>query len=120
MLCSLINSPLVPCLICPDAKNPSPLVSNAARNVSCAQIDEKERFLFALLLGMTASGLFLRFLPRNLHKGFRRHGTAPRAALLIKKSQHFAQRIGICRVPQKSSVPPNVDQSHLFQFFQVM
>src|SRR5882672_2352776 len=99
---------------------PKPLVSSTARNLSCAAIDEKEIFLLVLLLGITASGLFLLFLPRNLHKGFRRHGTAPRAALLIKKSQHFAQRIGICRVPQKSSIPPNVDQSHLLQFFQVM
>jgi len=45
---------------------------------------------------------------------------AARAACLIKKAKHFAQRIGIRGVPQKCSDAPYIDQADLFQFFQVM
>src|SRR5258708_27842402 len=57
---------------------------------------------------------------RNLNKGFRRHSAAAGAALFIQKAQNFAQRIGVRGVPQKSSVPADVNQADLLQFFQMM
>src|SRR5882762_5099708 len=59
-------------------------------------------------------------LIRNLNKGFRRHSAAPGTALFIQKAQNFAQRIGVRGVPQKSSVPSDVNQADLLQFFQMM
>src|SRR5258707_11083558 len=57
---------------------------------------------------------------RNLNKGFRRHSAAAGAALFIQKAQNFAQCVGVRGVPQKSSIPADVNQADLLQFFQMM
>src|SRR5262245_42000112 len=50
---------------------------------------------------------------RDLYKRFRRHGPAARAALLIEEAQYLAQRIGICRIPEKCSHPADIHKACL-------
>jgi len=55
-----------------------------------------------------------------LYERFRGHGAVSRAAFLVQKAQHFAQRIRIAAVPQERSGAAHIHQPDLAQFFQMM
>src|SRR5438128_4019645 len=62
----------------------------------------------------------IKKLFRDLHDFFRSDSATARAAFFIQKSEHFAQRIRVRGIPEKSSFAPHVHKSNLFQFFEMM
>jgi hypothetical protein len=55
-----------------------------------------------------------------LDNGFGGDGASARAALLVKEIEHFAKRVGVRRIPKIGALAAHMDETHLFQLFQMV